>query len=90
MANDLTDNPWILDTASANVIWPHKIFVDNMEFAEYTADTDTATIKDKNGRVIVAFNGDADLSIARTGKIGPISGLILATLTAGKVRVYIK
>lgn len=89
MANDLAGRPWVLDTAGSGVLWKGWIKIKNMEFADYTADTDTASITDQNGRSIVDFNGKADLSSVFSLELGWVQGINLTSITAGKVRVFI-
>jgi hypothetical protein len=91
MANNVSGNPWILDTAGAALVWPAKVFVEHFEFVDYAGDTDNCELKDASGRSIWKNNGAADLQEVRSGKIGWVSGVALTTVTGtGKVRVYIK
>lgn len=88
MANILKVSPFVLDTAGTTLLWPHPIKVDHFEMASYTADTDTATLTDKDGNVIWLANGQADLSNVISNCIGWVHGLKLTALTSGKVLVY--
>ena len=93
MANDVAGNPMVLDTigSTASLAWIGPAYIENVELTDYTADTDTAILKDGTGRVVASLNGAADLSTCRTGKVGWIqSGFFLSTLSAGKLRIYIK
>jgi hypothetical protein len=92
VANDVSSNPWILDTAgTVPVLGKSNINVEHFELVGYAADTDTCQIKNGAGKIIWEANGAADLSEVRSGKIGWIQGgLFLSQVTAGKVRVYIK
>lgn len=89
MANSITTNPWILDTTGATVLWPSRVKINNIEFAGYAVDTDNCLVQDKHGRTVWIGNGSSDLQTVRSGKIGWVDGLILNTLTSGKVYVYI-
>jgi hypothetical protein len=89
--NDLTSNPWNLDTASATDLHPiGPVFVEQIEFYDYAVDTDTCTLTDRNGVVVWKGNGASDLQTVRSGKIGWVLGLKLTVKTAGNVFVYIK
>lgn len=91
MANDVTGNPWILDTPSTNLVWTGNIKVSHIEFFDYAADGDNATLTDAAGRFIARLNGNAALETERTGNISWVyNGLKLTVLTAGKVAVYLK
>lgn len=90
MANDLAGRPWTLDTPGTTVLWKGWVKIKNVEFTDYTADTDTAALQDQNGRNIVDFNGKADLSPVFSLELGWVNGLKLTALTAGKVKVFIQ
>lgn len=51
MANDLTSNPWIIDTAGAGVISSERLRVKGVRWAEATTAAHVAEIQDKNGKV---------------------------------------
>jgi hypothetical protein len=94
MANDVTRNPWVLDTVG--IVWgtvaqPLPARIGQIEFAGYSVDTDTCEVQDLDSKTIWIGNGAADLETVRSGKIGwSHRGLKVSTLTAGKVYVYIE
>ena len=94
MANDMTRNPWVLDTVGT--IWgtvdqPLPCEINQVEFAGYALDTDTCELQDLDSKTIWIGNGASDLETVRSGKLGVIhKGVKLTTLTAGKVYVYIR
>jgi hypothetical protein len=88
MANILTANPWVVDTASATPIFTTYAKIRHMEFADYSTDTDSVLVTDKNGVRIFSQNGAADLQNVRSGNIGWANGVVVSQLTAG-ARVYI-
>jgi len=93
MANVVTGNPLSLDTTgtTSSLAWRGELKVRSMVFAEYAAGTDTAVVKDKAGRVVASFNGNADLEPVAIQDIGWIhGGLFLDSITAGRVLVYIE
>jgi hypothetical protein len=92
VANDITGNPWTLDTPSAGtLVWAGNIRVEHFEFTGYALNTDNVTVKDRAGRVVWSATGMADLSPVISTKVGwTFDGLYLTTLTSGKLRVYIK
>lgn len=90
MANTTAQNPWQLDTTGT--IYSNWVKLEQVELVQYSADTDTAILKDKNGKVIAILNGAADFSTVRTGKIGWVNGVVLDTLTLagpGSVLLYV-
>lgn len=95
MANDLTQNPWTFDTTATSTAggYPTSVKVSHFEFIDYTADGDTAQIKNGLGKVIWEANGAVDLQPIRSGKVGWVdTGLFLSALSnaASRVRVYIE
>lgn len=91
MANDLRARPWVIDTPGATVLWKSWIKAENIEFSGYTAgDVDNAVVTDMNGREIVQFDGAVDKSPQFSTKVEWFQGLIVPTLTSGKIKIYIK
>lgn len=90
MANRLTENPFVIDTASANVLFKGNIEVDYFEFTGYALDTDNVIVQDNAGNLIWQENGASDLRNVRSGHVGYIRGLIVPTLTSGKLLVFFK
>ena len=96
--NDLTTNPWVLDTPSATDLHPiGPVWIEQIVFFNYTLDTDTCTLTDRNGVTVWVGNGSNDLQTVRSGKIGIVLGLKLTALSGGaqeqgksQVLVYIK
>lgn len=90
MANNITGNPWVLDTVGNVWYLQSNIRILNIEFQDYINDADTCELQDNAGRVVWSGNGNADLSTVRSGDCGWIRGLVLTVLTNGKVRVFHK
>lgn len=91
MANDLSSRQWRLDTPSpGTVLWRGNIYIKQVEFSNYAAQGNQAILKDANGKTVWSATGEGDLSPVRLGDIGWVNGLILDTLTAGLVTVYVK
>ena len=92
MANDMSTNPWILDTTKTAPEDPFRctVYVDHFEWVEYTGDTDTVTIKNGAGKEIWKANGASDLQEVRSGHVGTVfGGLFVSAMTAGKIRVFL-
>lgn len=97
MANDLTRDPWILDTASASPIKsspnPNISLVMGVIFFGYTDPAHKCQFKNDKGTIIIDLPGAADLapvswyfsdSIPR-----PVFNLTLSLLDSGKVEVVV-
>lgn len=91
MANDISGNPLIIDTAAATNVWPQggNLNVRHFEFVDYAAGTDNVIVTDRNGRRVWSANGTADLDNIISQEIGWIRGLIVPTLSSGKLYVYL-
>ena len=91
MANRIAGRPWVLDTAGSTLVWPSWIKIAHFEFSGYTSGAaDSAVLNDINGDLVWQAKGLATLEDQDSFKIGWVQGLKLATLTSGKVVVYIE
>jgi len=96
MANQLAANPWLIDTPSATPLFLGTMHNTQIEYIDYTADTDIVEIQDRDGRVVAVLNGAVDLRTVRTGRIGWIYGLKVpitdslarANMPHGRILVY--
>jgi hypothetical protein len=90
VANDLSANPWKLDTAGAGTIYSFPIKITNIIWANYTTTGDALVIRDKNGKDIV--NALITTSLGGQisfGAIGWVEGIALITITHGEVTIAI-
>lgn len=90
MANRLTENPFVIDTAGATVLFKGNINVDYFEFSGYALDTDNVIVNDNSGNLVWQENGASDLRNVRSGHVGWIQGLTVPTLSSGKLLVFFK
>lgn len=101
MANDITSNPWTLDTPDGVLLGADpvtglggmtRVKVEHFEFIDYVADGDTCRLVDRNGKVVWEGNGADDLKPVESHRIGWVNGLALTVLdnaaAGSKVRVY--
>jgi len=96
MANDITNNPLVLDTAAATAVISNLFRITAIKWTvdAGATDNDTVVLTDKNGKVIY----EEILTVITSGmtQAPPISfpiplkcnGLICPTLSGGKVYVY--
>lgn len=96
MANDLTCNPLVLDTADAGVIVNNLIRIKALKWTVDNggADNDTCVLTDKKGKVVY----EEILNIVTSGPVQAppinfspplnVNGLIMLTLSGGKLYVY--
>lgn len=95
MANDISCNPLVLDTAAATVVVSNVFKIQSIVWVDSgndMADGDQAILQNKAGKVIW------ERRLTTPGMIGdlqqtfpepfPVNGLIVPTLTHGKVYVY--
>lgn len=80
MANDLSGRQWFFDTASASPVWKSNIKIKQIEFLDYSVETDKCVITDQNGKLVWIGNGEVDLSTQRSGTIGWVNGLIVSRI----------
>lgn len=91
MANDITSNPWILDTPNPGVmLLSSKVFIEHCEWAGYTETNHVAELQDINGKSVWLATAAQDLEEVRSAKIGAVNGLQVAQLGSGKIRVYMR
>lgn len=97
MANAITGNPIILDTAAATVITstPFRVSTIKWTVDAGATDNDTVVLKDKNG--IVKYEEILTVITSGATQAPPITfdppllfdGLICDTLSGGKVYIYL-
>jgi hypothetical protein len=91
MANDLTGNPWKVDTASSTPIWTGKVWLEKMLWHEPSASGDHLQVTDVAGRVIWdkhALAGGSGLDYdLKTGTI--FDGIIVPILSSGTLYIYL-
>ena len=93
MANDLTKNPWVLDTASSTSIWDGPVYINKIDWVPAAANDDLV-ITDKNGGPIWSVTnaltgGRAGLESQDLRGNPPYQGFIISTLGGGTVYVYV-
>lgn len=93
MANDLTKNPWIVDTAGATPLTTDKILVRKIRWTGATTSGHTAVVKDGQARnvfesvaTVTGSNTPEDVSFF--GEEGNFRGLAVTTLASGKLYIY--
>jgi hypothetical protein len=92
MANNLSQNPMSIDTPSALPIVKGAYKLKHIEFVGYSAGTDSAIVTNAYGHVITEMLGAAagGDGVVRTGTIGWVDGIIVPTLTAGIVLIFVE
>lgn len=101
MANDLTLNPLVFDTAAATVAVTSLIHISKIRWVDYNndiADADQVIVQDKNGKPV----WEARCTTVGAGTTTPpgaetdfsalplkVNGLIVTTLTHGKLYIYL-
>ena len=96
MANQLSSNPWIIDSTSATPYFLGTMQHAQIEYIDYTSAQHHVEVQDRLGRIIARLKGDADLHTVRTGRMGWIYGLMVpptdsdgaTNLQSGRIVVY--
>lgn len=90
MSNDLTGNPWKVDTASATAIWTGMVWVSKFVWDEPSTVGHELTITDKDSHQIWHENAIAagdGIHYEREG--GVFHGLIVSTIASGTLYIFL-
>jgi hypothetical protein len=87
MANNITGNPWYLDTVG--VIWHGNVYVKNIIWNKPTAGT-ALIILDDAGRTILNTVANTNDPMFDFGQFSWVNGFNLATLASGTLSVVIQ
>ena len=94
MANDLTANPWVVDTASATAITADKIRVDKFRWIGGTTAGHTCIVKNSAGKTvwssIAAGANFIDDSSNASAHLFDCKGIAVTTLASGILYIYFK
>ncbi len=89
MANSMTTNPWVVDTAGASILFTPDVEVRHFEYTGYAAQGSNVTVQDRFGKNIWVGLGAADQEEVRSGPIGWVHGISVPTLQNGGIlRIY--
>jgi hypothetical protein len=80
----------VLDTPGGGVLYTTDIRSAHFEWEGYTSQADNVAVQDRNGKVIWAATGKADLSLVESFTMEWLHGINVTVLTAGTLRVYFK
>ena len=97
MANDLTGNPWVVDTASATPITTDDVFLDTIRWVGATTAGHQAIVKDNKGTPDTIYEGlasganfidERSFGAEYAGPRRVVGGLAVTTLSSGKLYIY--
>lgn len=88
MANQVTTNPFAIDTAAGTTIYATRLKVLHFEFVEYSGPSDTVVVTNVQGNTVWSAKGNSDQTPVKSFKIGWINGLIVPTLDSGRLLVH--
>jgi sugar (pentulose or hexulose) kinase len=88
MANDITMNPLIIDTAGASVLIARPIHITRIRAVGLTTAGHTAVIQDGNARVVWATCAPTTNHTEESDMDLWVTGLIVSTLASGKLYIY--
>lgn len=86
MANNISANPWYLDTVG--VIWHGKVYIKELIWYKPTAG-DALIILDDNGNTIVNTIANASDPMFSFGTLSWVNGFNLTMLASGTLGVFI-
>lgn len=89
MANDLTADPWIIDTAATTVLSTNQIYVKSIRWVGATTAGHTAIVQDQKGNVIWSSVASGANYVESEIIEQWINGLIAPTLASGVLYVQI-
>jgi hypothetical protein len=87
MANDVTTNPWKLDTTGP--ITADNVRIERVRWVGATTATHTAELRDSSGKTIVAFVAPADNYTEDVPIWREYTGMTLQTLQSGTLYISI-
>lgn len=91
MANDLSSNPYIIDTASATAIRSDFLYVQAFEWDQFVNGADQVQVANAAGAIVWQSQGNNEGQAIwfAPGNDLTIKGLKVPTLTNGKLKVYL-
>ena len=98
IANDLTGNPWVVDTASATPITTDDVFLDTIRWVGATTAGHQAIVKDNKTSPATVYEGLANganfidersFGAEYAGPRRVVGGLAVTTLGSGKLYIYL-
>jgi hypothetical protein len=95
MANQLSGNPYVLDSVGDIFAEPGqqscRTCISHFEYVDYPNVSDQVTLHDDEGRVIWSTVGNADFAPVVSQDIGWVKGITVVALTApGRILVYLR
>jgi hypothetical protein len=88
LANDISANPWKIDTASATAVYNFPMKIDNVIWANAAVGA-TLLVQDVNGKDIIRATETSGIADQHFGKIGWVRGLVVPTLSSGELTIAI-
>ena len=86
MANNISGNPWNLDTPG--VLFKQRFKFDGGTWNAATANA-TMELVDNTGRVVFNAVFPTDLTPVQIPKMGWVNGLTLLTLSSGNISIFV-
>jgi hypothetical protein len=88
MANDLSSDVWVLDTASADPVYEHNVKIKTIIWEGPASQGDQLILKTLNGQYILnaTCEADAQAQIYRLGKW--YNGIIVDTIDSGAAHIH--
>lgn len=88
MANKFHDKVWVIDTESATAITQEPLLINTFRVVGMTTAGHTCIVQDKNGNTVWEAVADVDKFNDQTLVDLQMQGLIVPTLTSGRLYIY--
>ena len=86
MANNITANPWYIDTVG--IVWHGKVYIKELIWNKPTAG-DALIIIDDNGNTIINTVANAADPMFAFGTLSWVNGFHVTTMASGTLSVFI-
>jgi hypothetical protein len=93
LANQFQTRQWYVDTPYSSPVQLSPgvpVYIKQIEFANYNVYSDYCVVEDGNGNQVWRGQGSEELNTQRSGDIGWVTGVLVPTITAGNVNIYLK
>lgn len=88
MANNISANPWFIDTVSTALIWYGKVYIKELLWNKPTAGA-TLIILDQHGNTIINTVANASDPMYSFGTLAWVDGFVVITMSSGTLSVFI-
>jgi len=88
MANNITANPWFIDTPGTTLIWYGKVYIKDILWNQPAAGA-ALIILDQNGNTIINTLANTADPMFSFGTLSWVNGLAVTVLGSGTLSIFI-